>query len=337
MLNHPGSLSKRPGVNARAIRSDTLDVLAEVVQTLGLRTRIFCRSSLGAPWTLAMSRGAFAHFHAIQKGDAFLLLTGRAPLALKAGDLIILMRGQSHWLASSAKRTAPALRVSATDDARCAVLANSKEGPRTQMLCGAFSFIHREAHPLGALLPEIIHIPSATAAPLKASMRLLWQEVREQRPGSRAIATRLTDCIFIQALRVLLEQGDSALPGWLGALRDMHIGRALAQLHADPARAWTVAELAGRVGMSRSPFAARFKRLVGMPPLGYLAGLRLQKAAAMLLESRLALSEVASAAGYQSESAFSKVFRRTFGSPPGAYRRALGGNGSHDVTQVADS
>ena len=203
--------------------------------------------------------------------------------------------------------------------------AGRGRGAETQLVCGSFRFERRDAHPLVELLPPLIHLrPAETPAAewLEATLRFLAWETREAKPGTETIVSRLTDVIFVLVLRAWIESVPEGRGGWMGALRERHVGAALAHIHRSPERDWTNASLAEAVGMSRSRFAARFTALVGEPPLTYLSRWRLETAAGLLQDGTLGLGEIASRVGYESEAAFSKAFRRRFGAPPGAYRRS---------------
>jgi len=307
-------------------RADASDVPTVVMDALRLRGRVFCRSELRAPWGLSLPRSDFAHFHAIERGGAWLRLAGHAPLALAGGDLVVVPHGTGHTLADSLGSRARPLAelVPAGADAGCAVMRGGGEGAETRLVCGSFHFERRDAHPLVELLPAVIHLrPAETPAAewLTATLRFLAWETREARPGTETIVSRLTDVIFVQVLRAWMETLPEGRGGWLGALGDSQIGAALAQIHRAPERPWTNAALAAAVFMSRSRFAARFSALVGEPPLAYLSRWRLETAAGLLQDGTLGLGEIAARVGYESEAAFSKAFRRRFGAPPGAYRR----------------
>jgi AraC-like DNA-binding protein len=146
-------------------------------------------------------------------------------------------------------------------------------------------------------------------------------EASELRPGGETIITRLADILVIEAIRSWIARDPAARTGWLGALQDRQIGRAIALIHRDHARAWTVAELAAEVAMSRSAFAARFTELVGEPAMHYLARWRMHMALTMLREGDAGLGELANRLGYRSEAAFSRAFKRYIGLSPGAVRR----------------
>ena len=139
-------------------------------------------------------------------------------------------------------------------------------------------------------------------------------------PGSETIVTRLADVLVIQAIRAWVESTPAAAQGWLAALRDRHVGRALAAIHRAPAHDWSVASMAGVAGLSRSGFSARFTALLGEPAMHYVTEWRMQLARVHLLETDESLARVAERFGYGSESAFSRAYRRVFGVPPGSVR-----------------
>jgi AraC-like DNA-binding protein len=269
-----------------------------------------------------------AHFHYIERGGAWVrLFDSNETVALAAGDLLVLPHGNRYQIADTPKRAPiPFSKVIPPSPRGCSVVHSGEGAPATSMLCGAFSMQHASEHPLLDLLPETLLLrpaDSSQAAWVEATLRQLAAEVRRQQAGHELVVSRLTDVLFVQVLRAWLSQSPPAEGNWLGALRDPHIGKALALMHADAANEWTIQDLANQAGLSRSPFAARFVRLVGESPMAYLTGLRLRKAASMLRSQRVPMMEAALASGYQSEAAFSKAFRRHFGVPPGKYRRAV--------------
>jgi AraC-like DNA-binding protein len=154
-----------------------------------------------------------------------------------------------------------------------------------------------------------------------STLRFMAAEAREPRPGGETVITRLADVLVILAIRAWIEQDPLARTGWLGALRDRQIGRAITLIHRDPARAWTVANLASEIAMSRSAFAARFTALVGEPPMHYVTRWRMLVALTWLKEEGATIGELALRLGYQSEAAFSRAFKRFTGTSPGAIRR----------------
>lgn len=310
-----------------SFRIDDDDVLADVLGTLRLRSRIFCRSDLSAPWAMTLSASAYAHFHVVERGSAWLRLDGsREAVALEAGDLAIVPHGRGHTLADRPDAAPVPIEGIAREAAGDHyVFRYGGGGDEARMICGSFDVDRAAGDAIFSVLPEVVRVRSA-ARPggwLDALLRLLSDEARAARQGSGTIVTRLTDIIFVHAVRAWLDELPEGAGGWLGALRDPKIGAAIARVHREPARDWTVAELASEVGMSRSPFAARFRALVGEPPLAYLTRWRMALAAGLLRDRRLTLREMAERTGYESEPAFSRAFKRHFGVSPRAFRDRL--------------
>ena len=156
---------------------------------------------------------------------------------------------------------------------------------------------------------------------MQGTLRLMAAEASELRPGGEAVITRLGDILVIQAIRCWIETDPAARIGWLGALQDRQIGRALTLVHREPARDWTVGSLAGEVAMSRSAFAARFTELVGEPAMAYVARWRMHIALTALRDEGATVGELADRLGYRSEAAFSRAFKRIIGVAPGAARQ----------------
>ncbi len=158
---------------------------------------------------------------------------------------------------------------------------------------------------------------------MQALLRVLMQEFCERQPGSSSVISRLVDSLFVYVVRAWLASQPACRAGWLGALRDPQIGAALAMMHEDPARAWTVAGVAREVGMSRAALAKRFSEHVGQPPLAYLTRWRMDLAAHQLRESEQRVYAIASRVGYESETAFSKAFSKAYGLAPSRYREQV--------------
>jgi len=199
-------------------------------------------------------------------------------------------------------------------------------------MCGGIRFENVNTHPLLAILPPVVHVRAdqgGNASWLGPIVDQIVAEYSSNRLGREATINRLTDVIFIGAIRSFFEEGlSTAKTGWLAAVRDERIGRAIALLHADPTRSWTVESLYDQVAMSRFALAGRFTALVGEPPLRYLTRLRLDVAAHRLRHTKDKLSVIAVAAGYSSAAAFCRAFQRHVGSAPGEFRR------NHDNSSV---
>lgn len=328
MAHDPVFMSDRPestGQSAFSSNQAEDDVMADVLRGLGLESRLFCRTVLSAPWAIAFPAGDIAHFHAIERGGAWLETEAvDTPVPLAAGDVVVLPRRQNYALVDQPGRTRTDLRDllhARRPDGGCLLLEHGGGGAEARMLCGSFRFRHHE-HPFLELLPPVLHVRAEQARQqrIDSLLALLAAEAAAAEPGMAAVTTRLTDTLFVLCVRHWLRNA-TARGSWMAGLRDERVGRALAAMHRSPARAWTVAELAAAANWSRSPFAARFRELVGEPPLTYLARLRMQRAGRMLREQRATLSEAAAAVGYASSVAFAKAFKRALGQSPGRFRR----------------
>ena len=242
------------------------------------------------------------------------MIDGPAPRRLVAGDLVLLTRGAGHALCDDPASPRVPLEQWRAQRGRRGGAALSN------LLCGTYDLEARSNHPVLRLLPPIIHLPAGDSAGLQAALRLLLDEFDRPDVGSSKVVSRLLDVLFIQILRSWVDRQPEGASGWLGALRDPAIGRALSALHRAPARAWTVKSLAAAAGLSRAVFARRFKDLVGDTPLAYLTQVRLDTAARLLRTTDDPLASIAQSVGYRSEFAFNRAFRRTRGSPPGRFR-----------------
>ncbi len=293
---------------------ERLDALAHRSVGTRLTGSIFCHASAAAPWGLRIDASPKASFHVVLDGSCWLVIDARAPRRLIAGDLVLLSRGAGHALCDD-----PASPRVPLDEWR-AQRGRRARGAVTDLLCGTYDLGSQSNHPVLRLLPPLIHLPAHDSAGLQTTLRLLLDEFDRPDVGSSKVVSRLLDVLFIQILRSWVDRQPEGSSGWLGALRDPAIGRALSALHRSPARPWTVKSLAAAAGLSRAVFARRFKDLVRATPLAYLTQLRLDTAARLLRTTDDPLAAIAQSVGYTSEFAFNRAFRRTRGSPPGRFR-----------------
>ena len=328
MLKRIEFLSERSVMKRKKLvrKFNDFDVLADVLRTLGLRSRLFCRSELDAPWSMAFAAGNLAHFHIVERGGAWLQPEGKeSPLALAPGDLVVVGAGSAYRLADQPGRAGPpTIEYSqANIGDRCTLLRHAQGGATSVLVCGSFSFDQAEDHPLLALLPKVMQLragASQSQAWLEPITRFLTSESAAMKPGTETIVSCLTDILFVQVVRAwLAEQPDQ--PSWLSGLNDPRIGPALALIHERPGDPWSVEKLAAKVGLSRSPFTVRFTRVVGEPPQAYLTRVRMQRAARLVRKNHDSLGQIALAIGYESESSFSKAFKRHYGQTPGQFRK----------------
>ncbi len=193
----------------------------------------------------------------------------------------------------------------------------------TVLLCGFIACDLRPFNPLIAALPRLLHLPAEGVGAWVAPMlEHAAAETGELRAGSAALLQRVSEMVFVDGARRYLDSLPPEANGWLGALRDRQVGRAITLMHGDPAEPWTLEELGRRVGLSRSAMHERFVALTGMAPMQYLTNWRMQCGARLLRESHATVAAVALDVGYDSEAAFARAFKRATGLPPAAWRRA---------------
>ena len=204
------------------------------------------------------------------------------------------------------------------------------QGHDTQLVCGHFAFDRDAGHPLLDALPPFIHVRNRGDAAhlwLEGSLKLIGSEAGSENLGNEFVTLRLSEIIFAQAIRAYLAADGQTRRVFRG-LADSHVSRALRALHREPEAAWTLEKMARSAGLSRTSFAVRFHECMGMTPMQYLTGWRMQVGRRLLCESDLPVLDVAERSGYRSEAAFGRVFRRHFETSPARYRRTRQAGGS---------
>jgi AraC-like DNA-binding protein len=307
---------------------DLSDPLGDTLHLLRLSGSFYCRSELTAPWGVELPpfEGCMM-FHVVTAGGCWLEVEGEAPHWLQPGSLALVPHGQGHSVRSSpTDATVPLfdIPVERVSD-RYEVMRFGGEGELTQLTCGVVRFDQLAGQRLIAHLPRVLCIDARAEEEgswLHSTLRFIAREARELRPGGETVITHLADILIIQAIRSWLDSSSDARQGWFAALRDRQVGRALAAIHREPAKDWTLASLAREVGMSRSGFSARFTELVGDSAMRYLTQWRMQLARGQLQETKDGLAVIAVRLGYQSEAAFCRAFKRVFGVSPGSVRQA---------------
>ena len=300
----------------------------------------YCRSELIAPWGMTLDpMPGYLWFHVATTGGALLEVGHNNARWLHPGDVSLVPHGNGHVLRSEPGVPTPGileLELEHLSD-RYEILRHGGGTPTT-LICGAVRFDHPLARNLVGILPPMLYIQASDeprASWMQAVFRLMAAEARAFQPGGEAVITRLADVLVIQAIRAWIETAPAARTGWLGALQDPQIGQALAVIHRDPTRVWTVASLAHELAMSRSAFAARFTQLVGQPAMQYLAQWRTQLAHHALATEGAAVAKLATRLGYQSEAAFARAFKRVMGVAPGAVKRRSGGKPATPIAATA--
>jgi len=326
------------------------DPLSDVLRSVRLRGAVFYYVSFGGDWAAetpaspmlasALMPGAdhVLAYHLFVRGEGWAAVDGAPPVRMGEGDIVMFPRGDAHMLSS-----APGLRAQADDsDWRFTtrndpkpiavayhrgVLRPGSPGPaeeaRTVVVCGFVACDTRPFNPLIHALPPVMHLGAHDLGPW--TLHLLDQAVsesREHRAGSDAVLERASEFVFVDAARRYLDSLPPGASGWLGALRDRHVGMAIRLMHEQPTEPWSLEALSREVGLSRSTLHERFVELTGQAPMQYLAQWRMQLGANLLRQSQAKVASIAQDVGYESEAAFARAFKRVTGQPPAAWRRA---------------
>lgn len=316
------------------------DQLGDGLHLLRFTGALYCRAELTSPWGVEFpALEGFMMLPVVLAGRCILEIDGERH-ALEAGSAALITRGAPHRLLSAADASStplfeiPVEQVSDTYEH----MRFGGGGDRTQIAYAALQVDGALSARLIQELPALIRVDSwedGESGAFQAVLRLLAREAESIQPGGEAVMTSLADVLVVQVLRSWLRSSEPSATGWLAALRDPHVGRALGRMHARLDHDWTLVELAREANMSRSSFAERFTALVGEPPMRYLASWRLQQARAELASTTDSIASISSRVGYSSEASFGRAFKRHHGSTPGAVRREDGGFGAAALRPVA--
>ncbi|MEQ6901899.1 AraC family transcriptional regulator [Nocardioides sp. YIM 152588] len=299
------------------------DVLSETLHGFGMSGVFYAVSELAAPWGIDMPpMPGILVFHLVTRGGLVLEVDGETtPMA--AGDVVLVPHGTGHTIRDAAGSHATPLFDLPREELgeRYERIRVPGPGPTTELVCGAVGFSGLGVARLVSALPPVLAAGRGSdAAWVRAAFEVIAEESRSARVGSDVVTARLADVLVVRAVRSWLES-EAPDRGWVAGLRDPLLGRALAAFHADPGAPWTLASLAAGAGMSRSAFAARFRDLLGEPPMAYVTAWRMDVAARLVAEEDLPLARVAERVGYRSEAAFNRAFRRAHGVTPGTFAR----------------
>jgi AraC-like DNA-binding protein len=320
---------------------DTEDTLSDVLEAVRLTGALFFLVDARTPWVAEAPASTelvaaifpraehIVSYHVISQGTCWCESPGQEPLRLESGDVLIVPHGHAYQLASPCGLRTGWSRDDALGWFRAMaegrlpfVVTEGGEGPeRLEIVCGFLGCDALPFNPVLTTLPALmrVRLDGDSATRLKALLDVAVAESTRGRPGSRSVQLRIAELVFVEVLRSHLTTASDGA-GWLNGLRDPVVGRALARLHAEPARAWTLAALAHDVGASRSVLAERFATLVGQPPMLYLAHWRMQLAASRLAAGAGPVSAVAADVGYESEAAFNRAFKKIAGMTPASWR-----------------
>ncbi|HEU4664064.1 MAG TPA: AraC family transcriptional regulator [Dokdonella sp.] len=316
-----------------------MDALSDVLKSVRLEGAVFISATFTEPWCiwsqfgspvvldkLARYEHAF-YFHFVVEGACQVrVLDGGEVISAAAGDFILFAHDERHVVGSDV-RLLP-VESASLEDANVSdgvlELRHGGGGKVARFVCGYIGCSRSLNRALFDALPRVMRIPvgdGPTAALLGDLLRIAVRESARRGPGSESILAKLTELVFVEALRGYVAALPAQSKGWLAALRDPHVGRALALLHGDPGRPWSLDELARDVALSKSALAQRFASLVGVSPMRYLHRWRLTLAARELRDGAGPIVRIAAASGYESEAAFNRAFRREFGMPPATWRK----------------
>lgn len=319
-----------------------IDVLSDVLRAVRLTGAVYFTVHATHPWSAeaALTKEALPlimpnvehmiSYHVVTEGSCYGILPGAEPVKLEAGDVIVFPHGDSHIMSSSPElRNGPKPDLRAGDPSQLPFRLEEfkrggDSGETTFFICGFLGCDARPFNPLLATLPKIMHV-SARNTPkaiwLNHFVQYAATECREKRSGGECVLAKMSELLFVEIVRIYLDSLPPDQTGWLAGLRDPYVGQALSLLHARAAQHWTLEDLAREVGLSRSVFAERFNDIVGQPPMQYLAQWRMQVAAGLLTHSTAKVASVARDAGYESEAAFSRAFKKAAGFSPAEWRK----------------
>ena len=304
-----------------------MDPLSDILGSLRFESSILCRAKLGAPWALYTRGASSAVFHAVLEGACWVRHPpDGAPRRLDRGDLVLVSNGDAHVMCDDpATPPVPIASLIGTEpDGAVTCIRHGGDGTPCSILCGTFRLEHGAADALLSLLPPLVIVSrgdTSTVEWFDTTIALISRELVSGQSGVATIVSRLTDVLVVQVLRAAATSLPREAAGWLAAVQNEQIGRALALVHKRPAEKWSAESLAAAVAMSRSVFFDKFTKLVGESPLQYLTRWRMYTAADLLTHGDLSNAELADRVGYGSEDAFAKVFKKHLGVTPSEYKR----------------
>lgn len=301
------------------------DVLSQVVETFRMRGSVSGTFAVSPPWGYAMPESDHVALLVVARGNVHfeMEVAPRITLELAAGDVLALPHGHAYTI-SDAPGT-PTIKAWGDSSEGCATHGTRTGMSQTEIIGICCELAGGRTNPMQRVLPPVIHCPGndgGVARWLEPSVRQLAIESGSNTPGRTTILNRLSEVIFIQLIRAWLDRVPAGEGGWLRALADPQLASTLEAVHADPGKPWSLADLASSASMSRSAFAARFRKLVGETPLDYLTRLRMHRAATLLELDHTPLKEIVARSGYNSEAAFRTAFKKWLGESPGSYRAA---------------
>lgn len=321
----------------KTTKSIDFDILSEAIADLEAGGALFFRGSMAGPWSVAIPSadrvlelvGAAAEvdtvlmFHAVLRGSPTLRARRGELIGLSSGDLVLLKLDEPHVLSegrNGRSMTMEAIVAESRQGGGAVVLDAGDDPTAARLICGGFFLRNTALHPLVTALPSVTRVSAAGAFDtLSVLLAILARESEDPQMGSGAVVRKLSDLLLVEFLRAAVREHPPI--GWLAALSDPVLSRAIGVFHSDPGRDWTVDSLARAAGVSGSGLAARFRETLGESPGRYMTRWRMHVAMRLLADPDLSLGEVASRVGYQAVESFSRTFKRVVGTPPGQWRR----------------
>lgn len=320
---------------------EAMDALSDVLRVAQLAGGVFLNAEFTAPWCIEVrlapelcgpslsAASHLIHYHFVIEGRLQLQVKGAEEEAfeLGPGETVLLPHNDLHRMGSDLGLPAASGGdvIRAPDGGGLYSIRHGGGGTRTRLICGYLGFMGGETNPLLATLPPALRLSvedGGAAEWIRTTFQYAADEIANGRPGSETVLAKLSELLFLEAVRRYAASLPDGQTGWLAGLRDPYVARALALLHRDTGRAWNVDLLGREVGLSRSALAERFTRVIGAAPMHYLANWRMQIAAQKLRSSNASLAQVAAAVGYESEAAFSRAFKKAYGAAPATWRRS---------------
>jgi AraC-like DNA-binding protein len=319
-----------------------MDALSDVLKSVRLEGAIYLNAEFTAPWCVRAEYGLdsvrqrlpsaehVVFFHFFAEGGCQVPLPGGGALEVHPGDVLMFSGLQDQVMGSDARLAPVEESALEYEDATADVvqLRYGGGGTATRVVCGYIGCNRAICRPLFEGLPTVFRVPMGDGPAAGLLRELLRAGVRESAtasPGAESLLAKVSELLFVEALRRYTEGLPAEGRGWLAGVRDKHVGRALALIHGDPGKGWTVEALAREVALSRSAFAERFVALVGETPMRYVQRWRLALASQALRAERTPLARIAERSGYESDAAFIRAFKREFGVPPATWRRGAPG------------
>lgn len=314
-----------------------MDALSDVLRTMRLKGGVFLRGHFTAPWCLSVdvSPQTYAPFfgetadvipyHFVVEGHLQVGTPDGVRLDLGPGDSVLFTRNDQHLLGSDVNRRAePAGRFSRSGPGGLLYIDLDGPGDLTRIVCGFLAAERVAGNPVLSALPPVLYLRAGdneAAAWMQSTFQYAAEQIGAGRPGSATTMSKISELLFVEAVQRYVDTLPEGATGWLAGMRDPYVSRALALMHGNLRRAWTVEDLGREVGLSRSALGARFGEVMGMPPMQYLANWRIHAAAHELLANARSVAQVAEDVGYESEASLTRAFKRVMGAPPATWRR----------------